>query len=441
MRIFSCSISQTRRQLSSLSSQSTTPWQCGRSTFAGIRSWPYLDGVATSGTYTYRAAHRDGSLESGVLSASSHAAAEAALAARELFPLELLADEATNYRRKHLPVADLALGLRMLASLLDSGLPIARALTALEDLAPPSWRHTLPFVRESVRDGHSLASALTHAPVSVPPLVIGIVRAGEAGSGLASAVGRAALLMERTAATRAALQSALTYPVILAVAGIASVALLVGVVLPRFAIILADLGQELPPVTRGVIAAAGFARASVLPAIVMFVITGVAWRSWVGEPAGRARWHAWLLRLPLLGPVRHSAATARTASSLAALLQSGVTVAAALSHAALAAGDAAVAERLLASREAIVRGERLSTALTQHDAVTTTAIRLVRAGEETGRLAAMLEHAATLEDTRAATLVANAVRLIEPAMIIAFGGLVALVAGALLQAVYSVRPL
>lgn len=393
------------------------------------------------GTYTYRAAHRDGSLESGALSATSHAAAEAALAARELFPLELLADDVPSRSRKQLPVADVALGLRMLASLLDSGLPVARALTALEDLAPSSWGHTLPFVRESVREGHSLTSALTHAPVSLPPLVIGIVRAGEEGSGLAAAVARSASLMERTAATRAALRSALTYPVILAVAGLASVALLVGVVLPRFAIILADLGQELPPITRSVMATAALARASVLPAIVVLIIGGLMWRSWVGEPAGRARWHAWLLRLPLLGPVRHAAATARTASSVAALLQSGVTVAAALSHAALAAGDAAVAERLLASREAIVRGERLSSALAQHDAMTPTAIRLVRAGEETGRLAAMLEHAATLEDTRAATLVANAVRLLEPAMIVGFGGLVALVAAALLQAVYSVRPL
>lgn len=397
--------------------------------------------MATSGTYTYRAAHRDGSLESGVLSASSHADAEAVLAARELFPLELFADEAASYRRKQLPIADVALGLRMLASLLDSGLPVARALAALEDLAPPSWRLTLPFVRERVREGHSLASALTHAPVSMPLLVIGIVRAGEAGSGLAAAVGRAATLMERTAATRAALKSALTYPVILAVAGIASVALLVGVVLPRFALILADLGQELPPITRVVIVAAGFARASALPAMVMLIIGGLIWRSWAGEQVGRARWHASLLRMPLLGPVRHAAATARAASSVSALLQSGVTVAAALSHAALATGDAAVAERLLASREAIVRGERLSSALAQHEAITPTAIRLVRAGEETGRLAAMLEHAATLEETRAATLVANAVRLIEPAMIIAFGGLVALVAAALLQAVYSVRPL
>jgi len=342
--------------------------------------------------------------------------------------------------RASLPPADLALGLRVLATLLEAGLPIARALAAMPDLAPESWRRALPLIQSGVRDGQSLGAALTASPLGVPPVVLGIVQAGEAGSGLAAAVSRAAALMESAATTRAAVRSALAYPVLLALAGAASVGLLVGVVLPRFAVILADLGQALPPTTRFVLTLAAVARAGAIPSLMALAALLLLWRAWVSNDAGRAAWHAWLLRLPILGTVRRSAATARTSAALAALVESGVPVATALLHGARASGDSAVSERLLTARERVVAGERIANALAATEAMTPTAIRLVRAGEETGKLAAMLNHAAKLESERAETLVKGAVRLLEPAMIVIFGGIVAIVAAALLQAIYSVRP-
>jgi type II secretory pathway component PulF len=95
---------------------------------------------------------------------------------------------------------------------------------------------------------------------------------------------------------------------------------------------------------------------------------------------------------------------------------------------------------LSAARELIVHGERPSVAFERTDSLTSTAVRLVRAGEESGRLARMLDHAALLEAARTEEAVRGAVRLLEPALILAFGGVVALVAAALLQAIYSIRP-
>jgi general secretion pathway protein F len=95
---------------------------------------------------------------------------------------------------------------------------------------------------------------------------------------------------------------------------------------------------------------------------------------------------------------------------------------------------------LLAAREAIAHGDRLSAAVEREGALTPVVVRLIRAGEESGRLAAMLDHASRIEGDRAAQLVRNAVRLLEPALILAFGALVALVAAALMQAVYAARP-
>ena len=104
------------------------------------------------------------------------------------------------------------------------------------------------------------------------------------------------------------------------------------------------------------------------------------------------------------------------------------------------AGDAALAGRILAAREAVVGGQGVARALEAEQAATPTALKLMRAGEETGRLARMLDHASRIEADRADQLIRAVVRMLEPTLIIVFGGIVALVAGALLQAVYSVRP-
>ena len=391
-------------------------------------------------SFRYRAARADGSLELGVLDAASRETASGLLTGRGLFPMDIAEQAAERSRRARLSSADLALGLRVLASLLESGLPISRALASLDDLAPASWSALLPSIRESVREGKSLGGALISAPVEIPSLVIGVVRAGEAGSGLATAVRRSAELMEERAALRSSLVGALAYPLILATAGAASIALLAGVVLPRFARILTDLGQSLPRTTRIVLESASLMRASALPAVALAAIALVIWYRWSSTAAGKRQWHAWLLGVPLLGPARLAAATARSTAALAALLESGVPISAALHHAAGASGDAAIASRMASARERVLHGARISSALAEYSAATPTAIRLTRAGEETGRLAPMLAHAAALERERVTQMVKTAVRLIEPAMIVIFGGIIALVAAALLQALYSVRP-
>ena len=404
------------------------------------RGRPPVTVPAVHTAYAYRAARADGALESGVVEAPNREAASAVLTQRGLFPLDLTLRADAAVRRSRLSVDDQALGLRMLATLLESGLPMSRALVALSDLAPPSWTAALASVRESVRQGRSLAHALTSSDLGLPPVLLGIIYAGEAGSGVAPAVRRAAEFAEASAATRRAVRGALAYPLVLASAGLATVALLVSVVVPRFAAILADLGQELPASTRLVLATTEWFRTLAMPVVFVTAVLVVMWRAWTANEVGRRRWDAWMLEMPMVGRVRRSAAASRACAALAALLESGVALPTALVHTARACGDAALGARLISVREAIAHGERLSAAIDRESALTMTAVRLIRAGEETGRLAGMLDHAGRIESERVAHLVKNAVRLLEPALILAFGALVALVAAALMQAVYSVRP-
>jgi general secretion pathway protein F len=399
-----------------------------------------IESNLTSTTYRYSAVLPDGSRTSGSVFAESRDQALVSLQDRGWYPVKVGAATRLAQGKRTIPLGDLALGLRVLATLLDAGLSVKKTLAAFDDLAPESWEAGLAPMRDAVRDGKTLADALASSPLKVPPVVIGIVHAGEAGSGIAPAVLRAAEIIERSTATRAAIRGALAYPALLAIAGSLSMALLVGVVLPRFAAILTGLNQTLPRTTRIVLEAAAVMRIAAIPALICAAALLVAWMFWTKTAHGRAEWHAFLFALPFVGDLRRSAATSRAAAALASLLESGVPLASALPYAALASGDAAEEAMLSAARELIVHGERPSIAFKRTGSLTSTAVRLVRAGEESGRLARMLDHAALLEATRTEETIRAAVRLIEPALILAFGGAVALVAAALLQAIYSVRP-
>jgi general secretion pathway protein F len=390
--------------------------------------------------FLYRAVSRHGGQETGVIAASNRAAAAALLARRDLFALEIRENRRAAQRRTRVPQADLALALRMLSTLLGSGLPIARALTALEDVAPDSWKTNLPEIKEAVRQGMSLSTALRESALAIPPLVIGIIQAGEAGSGVPRAMRRVSELVESSAALRSAIRNALAYPIILAFAGAASLGLLIGVVLPRFGTILADLGQALPTSTRLVLGMGELVKGGMLPAMIAFTVVAGVWQILTSTERGLVHWHELLLALPVIGPVRQSMATARGAAALAALLENGVPIAPALKHTMATTGDAAIASRLAAARDSITTGNSVARALEDQACMTATAIRLIRTGEETGQLVEMLNRASLFETERTAQLVRTAVRMLEPMLILLFSMVVAIVAAALLQAVYSIRP-
>jgi general secretion pathway protein F len=227
---------------------------------------------------------------------------------------------------------------------------------------------------------------------------------------------------------------------VVALAGISAVSVLILVVLPRFAKILGDLGQTLPASTKVVLNFSKLAHDAFVPVAVGIALAAVVWRAWTRTDAGLLQWHRALLSIPAIGSIRRGAASARVAHSLAALLDGGVPIVTSMGFAARAAGDAEVEARLERARAQIGAGQTLSQALGGSRAVTPTTIRLIRAGEESGRLSSMLEHAARLEQQRVDRLLRAAIRMLEPMLLLTFASVVALVAAALLQAIYSVRP-
>lgn len=389
-------------------------------------------------TYRYRAINEQGSMVRGTVRGSNPDAIADRLRATGLLPVSL-APAARISRSRSLPTSDVAAGLRMLSALFEAGLPMSRALDAFEGIAPATWRGAIEPVRDRIRGGEMLASALAHE-LRLPAVLVGIIAAGEAAGALAQAVERAAALAEDDAELRSSIRGALVYPAILLVAGAASVGLLVTVVLPRFATILGDLGQRPPAMTRFVLSATGALHASWAGLLLSGILTVILVHLLVRTEKGGRMVSGIMLRFPGIGPIRHASATSRACLSLSALLDSGVPIAHALTHAADAAGDAAVAARMRAARQAVIEGSRLGASLLATDALTVPALQMVMAGEESGRLAMMCAHAGRLEARRAREGTRAAVRLLEPGLILVFGAIVAVVAAALLQAVYTVRP-
>lgn len=384
--------------------------------------------------FRYEAARSDGGMVRGLLEAASEPAAAAVLSARGLYPILVESSPVSVGRSSRRAQATV---FESLAAFVDAGVPLEKALEASKRVASGPLRDALVRVAQRVREGSSLGSALA-AEGCFSPVTVGLARAGERGVGLGAALAQAAAQLERETETEARVRSALTYPTLLAVVGSGAIALIVVFVIPRFAVLLSDLGQTLPTATRVLLTLSAGARRYGLVFGAVAVALGVVAARAMGEH--RAAWHGWLLRLPVVGALRLALASARASRTLGALLGSGTPALAALEIAREAAGDAAVGTRIAAARGRVAEGQGLTAALEATGALTPSALQLAAIGEGSGRLAALLAKAADLDDAEAERRLKTLVSLLEPGMILLFAGLVAFVAAALLQAVYALRP-
>jgi type II secretory pathway component PulF len=393
-----------------------------------------------SSAYRYRAARADGGIVSGYLEAASPAQASTTLREDGLHLLVLTEAEPGSGRRPAAPREELAAFFRCLASLVAAGVPIERALAAAERLVRGSLAETAGAAQRLLREGRSLAESLEAGRGVVPGVVLGILKGGERGSQLEAALESAAQHLEYEAELAGRLKQALAYPIVIATAGTISVIVIATIVVPRFAAILSDLGQELPLATRWLLAASSFVahQGIWLAASAAAVVIGV--RDWWRRPSGQRRMQHWLLTLPVVGRLRHLLAGARLLRAVGGMLQAGMPLLSALDSASDAGGDLALADRLRRARQRVAQGEPLTGAFEREAVLPPLLLPLLSVGEGSGRLAPMMLRAADVAAREGARALRTLIGLLEPGLVVFFGGLVAFVAAALLQAVYSLRP-
>lgn len=388
--------------------------------------------------YRYRAADASGRLRRGAEEATRPAELAARLAASGLVLLEARAVPPRPGRAASR--RELAVLFQSLASLVRAGVPVVRALAASAPLVRGPLRARVHAAGRQLAAGQSLAHALDGGDGLVPAVVLGLLRAGERGSQLGVALEDAAAHLEREAALVARVRQALAYPLLLLGTGAVAVGVLVGTVIPRFAALLGDMGGTLPAPTRLLLAlSAGVTRYAGVGTLTL-LLGGLAAGQWLRQPRGRLAAETLLLRLPAVGPVRLALGTARAARALGSLLGAGVPLLPALDAAGTASGNPALVLRLRQVRAAVAAGGALAPALAAAGALSPSALQLIGVGESSGELAAMCLRAAALAEAEAERALTTLVSLLEPALILLFGGGVAFVAAALLQAVYALRP-
>jgi type II secretory pathway component PulF len=395
-------------------------------------------------SFRYRASTDAGDIVEGVLRATSRDAALRELRRQHLWPVAVdvvavRAETAVRWRRGGTSRRrGVALWVRTVATLLDAGAPLDRALGVAQGQAShDDVQRGAQALRAAVQGGMSLAEAMRLQPTLFDALHVGVVRAGESAGALDSALTTLAGYLEEDAALRAQLTSALIYPMLMAsVATLGTLVLLLFVV-PRFSTLLADLGGTMPTSTRVLIMLGSIVTHGwwIIALAISAMVIGI--RTMLAAPATALAWHGRRLTLPVTGALERSMATARFTRALGLMLAGGLPLLPALRLARTGVTNRAMAADLERVSQDVARGQRLGASLA--GVLSPMAVQLLAVGEESGRLDTLCLRAATQHDEEVRRTLRTLASLLEPALILLFGAIVGFVALAMLQAIYAVN--
>ena len=399
--------------------------------------------------YRYVAIDPQGRERKGRLTAANDDAARADLVRRKF---HIVAVEATGskaasgrslfaFRRTKLSSKQLALFTRQLATLAEVA-PLEEALRTLtRQSEAETARVVIGDVHAGLLEGRRLADAMGRQPGSFPPLYRAMVAAGETTGSLTTILARLADLLERQAEVRGKLIAALAYPIVLAIVAIGVVAALMIFVVPRVVEQVTDTGQQLPFLTRAVIAISGFAANWWWLIALLLAAAAFGWVTAMRRPAFKAAVDARLLRLPLLGRLLRDLYAARFARTLATMVSSRLPLVEGLKLTVPTIRNAALAGATATIVDQVRAGGGLSAALRDAGVFPPLLVYMTASGESAGRLEVMLERAADYLEREFDRFTAASMALLEPVIIVVMGSCVALIILAILLPILQLQNL
>jgi general secretion pathway protein F len=401
--------------------------------------------------FRYEAVDAGGATRKGVVNADSPRAARADLRVQGLTPLSVEAIaaqvDASGVTRsrgfgERLSTVELALFTRQMASLLEAGLPLEQAFTALlEQAEKPYLRDLIASIRAEVMGGISFSDALSHHPRDFDQIYRGLVSSGEQIGQLARVLSRLADYIERRNALVQKVRLAFTYPAIVTVVAFAIVILLLTYVVPQIVTVFANTKQKLPLLTVMMLGVSNFMRAWGILLGLALVAAWFAWRRALQNPVLKRRWHTWLLTAPVYGKFERSLNTARFASTLAITTGSGVPILRALDTSRDTLSNVAMRELVEQATASVREGISLARALSVQKHFPPILVHMIRAGEITGELPAMLERAANSQQADLERRTLTIAGLLEPVLILAMGLVVLLIVLAVLMPIIEINQL
>jgi len=323
---------------------------------------------------------------------------------------------------------------------LEAGMPLTQALQGVAQQAETKvLQRFLTGLHSKVAQGYSLAQALTQSAYKVGQDYIATIHAGEESGHLEAVLSRLADTIEQQERLRKKVQSAMIYPILMVVVAVAIVFFLMVYVVPKVVTVFDNMSQTLPPLTQGMLSVSEFiqTRADMMLMVLVLSIVGFKWL--MTKDKWRYRWHALLLRTPLLKRFLVYSAVAKWSRTFGVLVSSGVPVKSALHISSQVMTLMPLKEKILQLEEDVRKGVALGQAMKTSRVFPALLLNLVQTGENSGQLDAMLLKGASHYEHQVETSASTLVSLMEPLLIIIMGGVVLTIVLAIMLPIFEMN--
>jgi general secretion pathway protein F len=383
--------------------------------------------------YDFKAYTPDGKSQKGIIEADTLKTARAKLKKQGLMVSEMTekttakpnSSSGIPFLGGRVTVPEMSLFTRQLASLVKANIPLVEALTALVDQTEnEKLKVTISQVRQDVNEGSSLAKAVGSHPKIFDNIFVNMIEAGESSGTLGLVLLKLADLKEAQMRLRSKVKGAMTYPVIMIAVGVILMLVIFTAVIPKLAKVFESMNKPMPPITQGLIYISDFVISW------WFLIFGAMFalftmfRNYISSKKGRPKWDAFKLNAPVMGPLLRMVAVTRFASTMSALLGSGVPILTSMQIAKNLVDSAPIADAIGQARENITEGQSIAEPLRRSGQFPPMMIHMISIGEKTGELSEMLKNVASTYEDQINSKVESMTSLIEPIMIVAMGGMV-----------------
>ena len=337
-------------------------------------------------------------------------------------------------------IKDKAIFASKMSALVNAGVPIVRSIDLMASQQKmPLFKRALQSISLEVNQGISLGEALRRWPKVFDKLSIAMVEAGEAGGVLDDSLKRLAKLLEDNAKLQNQIKGAMGYPVAVLFIAITVFLGMTIFIIPTFAGIFDGLGAELPWFTQMMVDLSSLLRSTFSLYLVLGLIAGVfLFGKFYATPTGKRRIDALVLKLPLFGELIRKTATAQFSRTFSSLARAGVPILMSLEIVRETTNNSIVSDAISNSRQDVLQGIPLSVALGRMNVFPDMAISMLSIGEETGEMDAMLSKVADFYEDEVEATVKALTSLLEPAMIVLVGGIVAAILLAMYLPMFSV---
>ncbi|MBW7650787.1 type II secretion system F family protein [Anoxybacillus sp. ST4] len=329
--------------------------------------------------------------------------------------------------------------LRQFATLLKAGVTIVDATRILaEQTESKALKKALVRIEEQLRSGQPLSVAMTNDSNIFPPLVINMIRAGEASGSIDETLERLADHFEKVHRTRQKIVSALAYPIVVGIIAVIVVIFLLVSVVPTFVSMFADFGAELPAITKFVLRASEVMQTYWWGVILLFIALYILLIVLKRQKATKYYLDVFMLRMPIFGGMMQKAVLARMTRTLSSLFSSAVPILQALAIVEEVVENEVIARVIRTSRDALERGESLTEPMKRHWAFPPLVTQMIAIGEQTGSLDAMLAKVADFYEAEVEAATDRLKSLIEPLMIVLLAGVVGTIVTSILVPMFDI---